>query len=102
MRVHTTLLLVAAALPFPSMAQSWAQRMQDPNANFFEVRNAFNAHWQNRPYQRSKGYKVFKRWEWWMEPRVSATGQRSDPSVFQHALKDTRRMEMLQGAKSNA
>jgi PKD repeat protein len=76
--------------------------MQDPGANFFEVRDAFHAHWDGRTYQRSKGYKVFKRWEWWMEPRVSASGERPDPAMFQRAVKDTRRMELLQGAKSNA
>ena len=60
----------------------------DPEANFHQVREAFLSHWQGQPYERSKGYKVFKRWEWWMEPRVSPTGQRPEPTVFQRAMKD--------------
>ena len=76
--------------------------MQDPGANFFEVKDAFNAHWEGRPYERSKGYKAFKRWEWWMEHRVSATGERPDPGVFKQAVKDLRRLRLLQGTKSNA
>ncbi len=74
----------------------------DPDRNFYATRDAFRAHWEGRPYERSKGYKVFKRWEWWMEPRVSATGQRPEPAVFQRAMKDVKRMELLQGTKSNA
>lgn len=90
------------SLALPTHAQSWAEGMLDQEAGFFEVRDAFNAHWQARPYERSKGYKVFKRWEWWMEPRVSATGQRPDPAIFQRAMKDVQHMRRMQGAKSNA
>lgn len=103
MRAITTPLFIAlAVLPFQTWSQSWSDLMHDPNASFFEVRDAFNAHWEGRPYERGKGYKVFKRWEWWMEQRVSATGERPDPGVFKQAVKDMRRMRLLQGAKSNA
>ncbi len=83
-------------------SQAWAEGMMDPDANFHQVRDAFYAHWQDRPYERSKGFNVFKRWEWWMETRVSPSGQRPEPTVFRNALKEVRRMELLQGAKSNA
>lgn len=103
MRAIPPVLVLALAAAFSnSRAQSWAEGMLDPNADFRAVRDAFNAHWLDRPYERGKGYKVFKRWEWWMEPRVSANGQRPDPAIFHRALKDVKRMERLQGAKSNA
>ena len=103
MRAITTLLPIGlAVLPFTVWSQSWSDLMQDPEASFFEVRDAFNAHWHGRPYERGKGYTAFKRWEWWMEQRVDATGRRPDPAVFAHAVKDLRRVELLQGAKSNA
>lgn len=76
--------------------------MHDPETSFFAVRDAFNSYWEGRPYVKGKGYKAYKRWEWWMESRVSATGQRPDPAVFARAAKDMHRMRSLQGAKSNA
>lgn len=103
MRATTTFLPIAfCVLPLAAWSQSWSDLMQDPEVSFFEVRDAFNAHWEGRPYERGKGYKAFKRWEWWMEQRVSGTGQRPDPAVFKQAVKDLRHMELLQGAKSNA
>ena len=59
---------------FSSNAQQWVEMMKDPNANFYETQAAFNAYWQNRPYERGKGYKQFKRWEQKMAPRVYPTG----------------------------
>ncbi|MBP7513740.1 MAG: PKD domain-containing protein [Flavobacteriales bacterium] len=89
-------------LPVVASGQSWSQGMSDPGTNFHAVRDAFNAHWEGRPYERGKGYKVFKRWEWWMEPRTYPSGVRPDPGIYVHALKDLKRMELVQGAKSNA
>jgi len=59
---------------FSSNAQQWVEMMKDPNANFYETQAAFHAYWQNRPYERGKGYKQFKRWEQKMAPRVYPTG----------------------------
>ena len=43
------------SLALPTHAQSWAEGMLDQEAGFFEVRDAFNAHWQARPYERRSG-----------------------------------------------
>ncbi len=59
---------------FSSNGQQWVEMMKDPNVNFYETQAAFNAYWQNRPYERGKGYKQFKRWEHKMAPRVYPTG----------------------------
>jgi len=59
---------------FSSNAQQWVEMMKDPNANFYETQAAFNSYWQNRPYERGKGFKQFKRWEQKMAPRVYPTG----------------------------
>lgn len=91
-----------ALLPLSSSAQQWMELMQDPGENFHDVQAAFRAHWQDRPYERSKGFNVFKRWEWFMEPRTYPSGERPDPIVFARAVKDMHTMETLQGAKSNA
>jgi len=59
---------------FSTNAQQWVEMMNDPNVNFYETQAAFNAYWQNRPYERGKGYKQFKRWEAKMAPRVYPSG----------------------------
>jgi len=50
--------------------------MQNHDVNFYEVQEAFNEHWEGKTYERGKGYKQYKRWEYFMEPRVYPTGNR--------------------------
>jgi photosystem II stability/assembly factor-like uncharacterized protein/PKD repeat protein len=46
---------------------------EDPD--FYDIQRAFNEYWKNRPVERSKGYNPFKRWEYFMEPRVYPSGR---------------------------
>ncbi len=55
-------------------AQKWTEMLQNPNANFYDIVKEFDAYWKDKPYERGKGYKAFKRWQWYMEPRVYPTG----------------------------
>jgi PKD repeat protein len=57
-----------------SFAQNWVNMMQDPNANFYDIQREFNVYWKDRPYERGHGYRAFKRWEWYMAPRVYPSG----------------------------
>ncbi len=59
---------------FNSHAQTWVNKMQDTSENFYSIQQEFNSYWQNKPYERGKGYKAFRRWEWFTEPRVYPTG----------------------------
>ncbi len=82
-------------------AQDWVSKMKDPSVNFFEVQKDFNTYYKNaeREMERKNrrffgkghkdageeeseipGYTQYKRWEWFMAPRVSSTGERFDPS----------------------
>jgi PKD repeat protein len=67
-------LSIFSILSSSSFSQVWVEMMKDPNANFYETQAAFNAYWQDRPYERGKGYKQFKRWEYKMAPRVYPSG----------------------------
>jgi hypothetical protein len=67
-------LLFLTILFSSSFAQKWVDMMQDPNANFYDIQREFEAHWKDRPYERGKGYRAFKRWEWFIAPRVYPTG----------------------------
>lgn len=55
-------------------AQKWTEMMKDPNANFYDIVKEFDNYWKDRPYERGKGYKAFKRWQWFAEPRVYPSG----------------------------
>jgi len=50
--------------------------MDDPTVNFYDIQEAFYQEWEGKEYERGKGWKQFKRWEWYMEPRVFPTGER--------------------------
>ena len=57
----------------------WVQMMQDPEANFFSTVSAFNKYWENRPIRKGRGWKVFKRWEYIMQGRISLDGTKPAP-----------------------
>ena len=63
------------------LAQSWIELMNDPSASFYEVQQAFNNEWDGKDYGKGKGYKQYKRWEYFMERRISADGTRPNPAA---------------------
>ena len=44
-------------------AQEYVRLMGEKNSNFHEVKEAFDAHWDGKAYEKGKGWKQFKRWE---------------------------------------
>lgn len=75
-------------LTVPAMAQNpplYVQQMEDPSVNFYTVQESFETYWEGRDVERGQGWKQFKRWEAFMEPRVFPTGERPDPSVLWNA-----------------
>ena len=54
--------------------------MRDPNANFYAVQDSFNSYWDGRPMEKGKGYKAFRRWEYYMTPRVYPKGDMTLPT----------------------
>ena len=66
----------------------WIEMMQDPDANFFATQRAFESYWKDRPHGRGKGWKVFKRWEYMMQSRVSPDGKKPAPDKTYNAYSD--------------
>ena len=106
--------LFLASFMSPSFlhAQDWVSKMQDPNVNFFEVQKTFNDYYakkervMEREMKRASkrkgqveeenefeipGYNQFKRWEWFMAPRVDQNGNRFDPSAAWRESKNYRK-----------
>ena len=55
--------------------------VENSKANFYEVQKDFNKQWQDKTPMKGEGYKVFKRWENYMTPRVYPSGDISLPST---------------------
>jgi len=59
-------------------AQNWAEKMQDPAGNFYDIKTDFENYWLTHDKsEKGKGYKAFKRWENFVERRVYPTGNLS-------------------------
>lgn len=71
------LALLAGSLLLSSISFSqhtWEEMMLEPNSNFYEIRNSFNASWEGKDPQKGEGYKQFRRWENFWETRVLPDG----------------------------
>ena len=88
-------LLLSVALT-PLFAQTWTDLILEPNTNFYDVQDAFYEEWGDKEYERGKGYKQFKRWEYFMEPRVYPTGNALPSDVYYEAWKEARRASQNQ------
>lgn len=56
-------------------AQDWTKKMQKNDANFYDIKKSFNAYWKGRAYERARGFKQYKRWEYFWEKRVLPNGE---------------------------
>lgn len=70
-----------------SYAQEWVDLLKDPNANFFEIQEAFYDEWGGKSYVKGKGYKQFKRWEYFWETRVNSDGSFPDYAAMWNSVK---------------
>lgn len=89
-------------LSLSASAQDWVEMMKNPDVNFFEVQKSFNRYYvkKDRQIERQRkkmskrlgegvhqeeievpGFAQYKRWEWFMSPRVDQNGNRFDPSL---------------------
>ncbi|RPI17973.1 MAG: T9SS C-terminal target domain-containing protein [Ignavibacteriae bacterium] len=76
--VIITMMLLLVSISF---SQEWVRLMNDPTSNFYDVQSEFYKYWEGKTPQRGQGWMPFKRWEYFMEPRVYPTGNRPDPTA---------------------
>ena len=77
-------LIVLAIQPFFFLSQNldYAAMMEDPNAKFSDIQKSFEAHWKNKDKKaKGKGYKAFKRWEYFHQNRLNPNGALSNHSA---------------------
>lgn len=70
-------LIVVFSLPATSLkSQQWVPGLEisGDSLNFYKIQAAYNSYWQGKDLKNTKGWKQFKRWEWYWEPRVDKDG----------------------------
>jgi PKD repeat protein len=82
--------------------RSWVDVMLDPDSRFDEVQQAFYDEWQDRPYERGKGWKQFHRWENFWESRLMPDGSFPDFNDLFNEFKAFRSAEVQRGGPSSA
>ena len=70
-------------VPTLTYSQSWVDKMQDPNINFYDTQRDFNYYWEDRNIEKGKGWKQFKRWENFIIPRVYPDGVQYPEIIFE-------------------
>ncbi|NUM31933.1 MAG: Ig-like domain-containing protein [Bacteroidetes bacterium] len=81
-RVLFTLILIK--ITCLAVSQPWNKYLYSSNPDFFEIQNAFKKYWEDKEPQKGEGYKQFKRWEWFWEPRVGLNGKFPDSEINQN------------------
>ncbi len=88
MRILFFFLLGSVVLMQPLFSQKWVDMMESGTANFYDIQKEFESYWQGKTIQRGHGWKQFKRWEYFMEPRVYPTGKIPPPDITAQALEE--------------
>ncbi len=87
MRFIFCLLLFFMLLTQSAQSQEWVNKMSSGGQkDFFEIQRTFESYWKDKKIEKGKGYKAYKRWEWFWKPRVDAQGKFPSPEVRLKAL----------------
>jgi hypothetical protein len=74
-------------------AQPWMESIStNPNPTFFDIQQAFNQYWTGKTIKKGKGYKAFKRWEWYWERRINPDGTFPDAALAMKGLNEAKQM----------
>ncbi len=68
-------------------AQPWAATIKSSNPTFTEIQTAFYNYWKDKTIEKGKGYKPFKRWEWYWQQRTGIDGKFPPSDVLLTAAK---------------
>jgi photosystem II stability/assembly factor-like uncharacterized protein len=75
-------------------AQPWMETIPlEKRENFYTIQKSFNEYWKDKDTrQKGKGWKQFKRWEWFWEQRVFPDGRLPDPMhLYNETLREAGR-----------
>jgi hypothetical protein len=80
--ITKSILILLFLLSFQmSFSQPWMNKVTSEKPTFKEIQTAFYDYWKDRPIEKGKGYKPFKRWEWFTENRLLPNGDFPSSSI---------------------
>ena len=83
------ILVVFASSLTSTYAQKWVDMIMKSDANLYEIQKEFNDFFKDKDITvKSTGYKAFKRWEYFVRPRVYPTGNISVLSELSNNYSD--------------
>lgn len=101
-RLFLTVIL-STLFSISSFSQEWVEKFQDPNVPFHEKQEAFYEYWDGREIEKGKGWKQFKRWEYFMKSRVDNDGFfRNHSATFNAYQKMQQNESTKSGVKDSA
>ncbi len=68
------LFLISTGFSQEAKKINWRELDGNKNANFYDIQKDFYDYWKDKTPKKGQGYKVFKRWEARMAPRVYPSG----------------------------
>lgn len=80
---------------------NWRNLVNSPNATFQETKDAFYAEFGNEVGAKGTGWKQFKRWEWFMEQRLTETGEKPSQRLIFEEVKRAQLQQEYRGETSN-
>jgi PKD repeat protein len=92
--------LLAMQQSLNGFSQEWAKLMDKPDANFYDIKKEFND-WKIKYPDAKKGWKPYKRWEWFMEPRLYPHGDISRPNTHLQEFRDNKSKYKQQANSGN-
>ncbi|TLY32603.1 MAG: hypothetical protein E6K56_02855 [Ignavibacteria bacterium] len=84
-------------------AQPWRDNLGPNETNFYRIRDEFKKYWSTKNFNIHGGEEgnpwiPFKRWEWFIEPRVYPTGELPSPDILQKRMNEYRSSMPMQVA----
>lgn len=78
--VIINLLFILFVFNLSAQEINWRDLEGNNQANFYDIQKAFYEYWKDKTPSKGQGYKVFKRWEQKMIPRVYPSGKLNQSS----------------------
>lgn len=101
------LIILVLGLGINTFSQAWMQNIpiekrEKANVSFYEMQKAFSNYWSDKEIEKGKGWKQFKRWEDFMEPRVYPSGKLNKTALWKEFdRKEKFRAKTVQGNWTN-
>ncbi|MCF8276584.1 MAG: T9SS type A sorting domain-containing protein [Flavobacteriales bacterium] len=93
--------LVVFGLGAQAQTRNWREMISDPDVRFQDVQQAFYAEFGDSVGPKGSGWKQFKRWEWFIEQRLSENGDAADSRIIYEEVKRAALQKQYRGSNGD-